>query len=325
MIIVLEGVDGTGKTHLARELAGRLGAKQWKSPFTHAELYASGHMTPMASKYMDASVLKALECAENDVIVDRFFPSGYAYDKAFGREFDEDFMWQMDGELAVMSHLCVLLSFRNASHFMEVRDGRDNGREKDKFVDEETWEKIDHAYHEYTLRSSCKWVEVEAQAPIGQIVASVMRHVTSARPNLDSHYMSIARAVSKRSTCLSRRNGAVLVSASGHVIATAYNGAPAGLPHQRYCHRLEGQCAASGSALDECTDVHSEENLIVQAALSGSDPAGGTVYSMNSPCPRCARMLINARISRVVYSNLYSQPGLDMLDGAGVECVGGYT
>ncbi|NDD55059.1 cytidine deaminase [bacterium] len=143
--------------------------------------------------------------------------------------------------------------------------------------------------------------------------------IIDSRPSKDEVYMRMAKEVARRSTCLSRRTGSVLLSADYHVIATGYNGAPSGMPHQTECQRLRIQ-TKSGAALDTCNDVHAEENAIIQAALNGSSTKGGTLYTVKSPCHRCARMIVNAGITSVVYMSEYGDTrAFEMFETAGVS------
>jgi dCMP deaminase len=138
------------------------------------------------------------------------------------------------------------------------------------------------------------------------------------RPSLDEYFMEIACVVGKRSTCLRNHVGALFVK-NKRLLSTGYNGAPAGLQHcdEVGCAR-EG--VASGTRHELCRAVHAEQNAIIQAALHGVSIEGATLYCTHQPCILCAKMLINARISRVVYSRSYpDDTALRFLAQAGVE------
>ena len=138
------------------------------------------------------------------------------------------------------------------------------------------------------------------------------------RPSLDEYFMEIACVVGKRSTCLRNHVGALFVK-NKRLLSTGYNGAPAGLQHcdEVGCAR-EG--VASGTRHELCRAVHAEQNAIIQAALHGVCIEGATLYCTHQPCILCAKMLINARISRVVYSRSYpDDTALRFLSQAGVE------
>ena len=141
---------------------------------------------------------------------------------------------------------------------------------------------------------------------------------TIERPSLDEYFMEIACVVGKRSTCLRNHVGALFVK-NKRLLSTGYNGAPAGLQHcdEVGCAR-EG--VASGTRHELCRAVHAEQNAIIQAALHGVSIEGATLYCTHQPCVLCAKMLINARISRVVYSRCYpDDTALRFLSQAGVE------
>ncbi|VVB64208.1 tRNA-specific adenosine deaminase [uncultured archaeon] len=138
------------------------------------------------------------------------------------------------------------------------------------------------------------------------------------RPDLDEYFMEIACVVGKRSTCLRNQVGALFVK-NKRLLTTGYNGAPAGIQHcdEVGCAR-EG--VASGTRHELCRAVHAEQNAIIQAALHGVSIEGATLYCTHQPCILCAKMLINAKISRVVYSQAYpDDTALRFLGQAGVE------
>ena len=140
------------------------------------------------------------------------------------------------------------------------------------------------------------------------------------RPTLDEYFMEIARVVSKRSTCLRHKNGAVLVRGN-HIISTGYNGAPRGLPHceEVGCLREQNNIP-SGERHELCRGAHAEANTIVQAALHGISTEGSTMYSTHQPCSFCAKLIINAGIREVVYVFPYPDKlALELLENAGIR------
>lgn len=125
------------------------------------------------------------------------------------------------------------------------------------------------------------------------------------RPDWDSYFMEIAKVVSKRSTCLRRSVGAVLVK-NKQILATGYNGTPKGLPHceEVGCLR-EARKVPSGQNHELCRGIHAEQNAVIQAAVNGVSTLGATVYCTHQPCVVCTKILINAGIKRIVYANPY--------------------
>jgi dCMP deaminase len=118
------------------------------------------------------------------------------------------------------------------------------------------------------------------------------------RPSWDAYFMAIARAVATRSTCSRRSVGAIIVK-DKRILTTGYNGAPVGLRHCDHTDggdMLHGHCARS---------THAEQNAIVQASRHGVAIAGSTLYCTASACLTCAKLLVNAGITRVVYDDPY--------------------
>ena len=126
------------------------------------------------------------------------------------------------------------------------------------------------------------------------------------RPDVDTYFMRIAHVVASRSTCLHRQVGAVIVRGK-QIVSTGYNGAAAGHPH---C--LDIGCARegvrSGSNMELCRGAHAEQNAINFAARYGIAIEGATLYCTHYPCSACAKSIINAGISRVVYEQDYPDP-----------------
>lgn len=135
------------------------------------------------------------------------------------------------------------------------------------------------------------------------------------RPSIDDYFMEMARLASGRSTCVRRSVGCVLVNKRNHVLATGYNGVPAGQQHcndvstrdqpvrrVKFEHACEGARAESGQKLDACFAVHAEQNAILQCRDAYQiDRAYVTVF----PCPSCTKLLLNTSCATVVYASVY--------------------
>ncbi len=132
------------------------------------------------------------------------------------------------------------------------------------------------------------------------------------RPGWDEYFINIAKAVSARATCFRRRYGAV-VTKENIIVSTGYNGAPAGMKdclEVGKCTRKELQIP-HGERYELCHSVHAEANAIIRASvdelrdatiyISGEDSGLGECHS--EPCMMCKRMILNARIKKVVFSD----------------------
>lgn len=132
--------------------------------------------------------------------------------------------------------------------------------------------------------------------------------IKMSRPTKDEYYMEIAEVVAKRSTCVRHHVGAIIVK-DNQILSTGYNGAPSGFTDclELGCLR-EQQGIPSGKNHEICRAVHAEQNAIIQAALHGACTAGATLYCTHQPCILCTKMIINAKIKRVVFKNSYPDP-----------------
>jgi len=140
------------------------------------------------------------------------------------------------------------------------------------------------------------------------------------RPSWDDYFMRIAREVARRSTCLRRSVGALVVL-DKRILSTGYNGAPTGLPHCAETGCLRQQLKVpSGQRHELCRGMHAEMNALLQGARHGIRLEGGTLYSTHVPCSLCSKMVINTGIVRVVgavdYPDTFAR---DMLVQAAVE------
>ncbi|MDD5581676.1 MAG: dCMP deaminase family protein [Candidatus Marinimicrobia bacterium] len=125
------------------------------------------------------------------------------------------------------------------------------------------------------------------------------------RPTWDEYFLEIAKVVSRRSSCLRKQVGAVIVH-NKDIISTGYNGAPSFQKNSLeygFCYR-ETHNIQSGTNLELCRAVgsHAESNAIVLAARNGHSTADGTmyVYGHEFICNMCKAMIANAFIKRVV-------------------------
>lgn len=139
------------------------------------------------------------------------------------------------------------------------------------------------------------------------------------RPSWDEYFFKITIEVAQRSTCLRRQVGAILV-VDKHILTTGYNGVPHGLRHcaDVGCLRIASN-VPSGERHELCRGLHAEMNALLQAAKYGIKIAGSTLYSTIHPCVLCAKMIINAEITRVVTRGDYPDDlSKEMFDEANV-------
>ncbi|MBI4009345.1 cytidine/deoxycytidylate deaminase family protein [Candidatus Roizmanbacteria bacterium] len=144
------------------------------------------------------------------------------------------------------------------------------------------------------------------------------------RPSWDTYFLNLAHVVKDRSNCLRMSVGVVIVR-DKHIIATGYNGTPAGIKNcidggcERCLHR-EKNILKENERKDLCICVHSEQNALLQSAYHGVSTKGAILYSTTSPCLQCAKAIINSGISSVVYEGEHQDDlGLKLLQSAHVE------
>jgi len=124
--------------------------------------------------------------------------------------------------------------------------------------------------------------------------------------------MTITRQVAERSTCNRAKVGAVIVR-DKNILATGYNGAPAGMPHCTEMGCLVYQSKTpTGDIEENCfRTIHAEINAIAQAAKNGSSIKDGAIYITHTPCIHCIKVLVNTGIKDIYYESPYKLQTLE--------------
>lgn len=126
---------------------------------------------------------------------------------------------------------------------------------------------------------------------------------------LDRRYLRMARIWAENSYCKRRQVGALIVKDKS-IISDGYNGTPSGF--ENICEDEQG--------VTKKYVLHAEANAITKVAASTNNCSGATVYVTASPCIECAKLIIQAGIKRVVYSEEYHlRDGVELLQHAGIE------
>lgn len=126
---------------------------------------------------------------------------------------------------------------------------------------------------------------------------------------LDKRYLRMARIWAENSYCQRRKVGALIVKDKS-IISDGYNGTPTG---------FENICEDEDGATKQYV-LHAEANALTKVASSTNDSTGATIYTTDAPCIECAKLIIQSRISRVVYAKEYRLTnGIELLLRAGVQ------
>lgn len=126
---------------------------------------------------------------------------------------------------------------------------------------------------------------------------------------LDKRYIRMASIWAENSYCTRRKVGALIVK-DKMIISDGYNGTPSG---------FENVCE-DDNGLTKPYVLHAEANAITKIARSNNSSDGATMYVTTSPCIECAKLIIQAGIKRVIYSEKYRlEDGLELLKKAGIE------
>lgn len=128
---------------------------------------------------------------------------------------------------------------------------------------------------------------------------------------LDKRYLRMAKIWAENSYCQRRKVGALVVK-DQMIISDGYNGTPSG---------FENVCEDENNVTKPYV-LHAEANAITKIARSGNSSEGATMYITASPCIECAKLIIQAGIKRVIYSEKYRiEDGISLMKKAGIEVV----
>jgi dCMP deaminase len=138
-----------------------------------------------------------------------------------------------------------------------------------------------------------------------------MSNLHSKQRELDKRYLRMAAIWAENSYCKRRQVGALIVK-DKMIISDGYNGTPSGFENN--CENEEG--------LTKPYVLHAEANAITKIACSNNNSKNATLYVTASPCIECAKLIIQAGINRLVYSEKYRlTEGIELLEKANVEMV----
>lgn len=138
-----------------------------------------------------------------------------------------------------------------------------------------------------------------------------MSQTQEKQETLDRRYLRMATIWAENSYCQRRKVGAIIVKGQ-MIISDGYNGTPSG---------FENICEDE-SGITKPYVLHAEANAITKVARSNNSSDGATLYVTASPCLECAKLIIQAGITRVVYNELYRiTDGIELIKRSGIECV----
>jgi dCMP deaminase len=138
-----------------------------------------------------------------------------------------------------------------------------------------------------------------------------MNRFNEKQTTLDKRYLRMAAVWAENSYCRRRQVGALIVK-DKMIISDGYNGTPSG---------FENNCEDE-NGLTKRYVLHAEANAITKIACSNNNSNGSTLYVTASPCIECAKLIIQAGIKRVVYSEQYRlTEGIELLQRADIEVV----
>lgn len=123
-------------------------------------------------------------------------------------------------------------------------------------------------------------------------------------------YLRIAKEIGKLSYCERKKVGCLIVK-DNNIISFGFNGTPSGTDN--ICEDINGET--------HWTVLHSESNAILKLATSTLSSENGIMYLTLSPCKNCAKLILQAKISKLFYINKHSDTsGLDFLIENGIQC-----
>lgn len=126
------------------------------------------------------------------------------------------------------------------------------------------------------------------------------------RPRWDEYFIKIADLTSKRSNCIKRQVGCIIVK-DNRILSLGYNGTPQNTKncYEGGCLRCSNKELTTASNLDLCMCIHAEENALLY--VSKNELENSTLYVTLSPCIGCVKKIIQCKIKKVVFIEPYSK------------------
>ena len=129
----------------------------------------------------------------------------------------------------------------------------------------------------------------------------------------DKYYIKVAQLCANNSYALKLKVGAVIVK-DDQIISDGFNGTPCGFENRCETKNINGELQTLPYVL------HAESNAILKCAKYGKSTKDSTLYITHSPCIDCAKLIIQAGISRVVYLEDYkNSDGIDLLKNVDIK------
>lgn len=301
MLYVIEGLSRSGKTTIAAEIARRLGMAHDKSrPPAGSDIksYVLGK----------CAVHKALDLSSIDIIMDRQLPSSFAYGKVYR---DESIIDYIDADDSIPTVYFWLGHNPSAAAINRIHKSTMKRSYHATVHSTDTIRQLHNGLEQFFSSTRNKVIRIDLPDKPTQLDYDLIREqiiaiIVENRPSWDRYFMLLAQQAQRRSTCLSRHVGSVLVKAN-RVLGIGYSGPPAGAPHCTACARRDSK---SGEMLHDSRAVHAEMNAVLNATTLEENC---TLYCTTQPCRECTKMLINAGIVRIIYLEPYPDLERDSL------------
>lgn len=306
MLFVIEGLPRTGKTTIARDISRRLG-------IMHDDSRPPPRVDIDSFVFGKCELHKRLDFNKIDLIMDRQLPSSFAYGIVYRKDKDDRYL-QYDKEIP-----CVYFYIRTTNHERIAQStNKDGYHAKSHSI---TQLQTLHALIENFIYGSINpsytidLPDNPTQVDFDRVREQIIYIINQLRPGWDQYFMQHAEIASKRSTCLSRHVGSVLVE-DNRIIGVGYSGPPRGAPHCNECSRRDSK---SGEMLHDSRAVHAEVNAVLNATKI---PQNASLYCTTQPCFECTKMLINANVKRIIYKDPYPDNKRDQLvSETGIEVI----
>lgn len=326
MLIIFDGVDKSGKSTLAKKLSEMLNIPYIKlnnisvkeneeikdgiSIATHSQLET-------VTQLYEKGVMK-------NAILDRFYPSEVVYSKLFNRNYDIQYIKQIERRFKQCNDVIFV---HTKCHYSILKKRWNN----EKLLNKENHLKhLISLYDNFYQETELDVIEIDTSKhediSLVMLISELSKrgiNINNARPRRVSHeeaMMNIAKVIAKRGSCLNRQVGAVLTE-DGFIVGVGYNGPPSGLSHCKTCVRREIG-AESGEKMELSRAIHAEENAIMQSGIRNKSDKDLRLYSTTSPCISCMKKLIQIGVKKIYYNNLYNDElALKMAKEANIEMI----